>query len=165
MYDQKSGNSLFAFIITTRTLTNYFRLTTLRVFSSLVKNRVLCNGHTLGVWDLYIKAYRPLAFMSRIWHLAKAYPLHNNIANTIHQKYSNSMVAIMFYVFIFLLTLLSYTLMKRNNREPPQKGAKLPPGSMGWPYIGETLQLYSQDPNSFFASKQKRSLSSLSLLY
>ncbi|EER99010.1 abscisic acid 8'-hydroxylase 3 isoform X3 [Sorghum bicolor] len=32
----------------------------------------------------------------------------------------------------------------------------LPPGSMGWPYLGETLQLYSQDPNIFFASKQKR---------
>ncbi|KAL4350303.1 hypothetical protein AHAS_Ahas10G0128500 [Arachis hypogaea] len=27
---------------------------------------------------------------------------------------------------------------------------------MGWPYVGETLQLYSQDPNIFFASKQKR---------
>ncbi|KAJ1289954.1 hypothetical protein BS78_02G204200 [Paspalum vaginatum] len=27
---------------------------------------------------------------------------------------------------------------------------------MGWPYLGETLQLYSQDPNVFFASKQKR---------
>ncbi|GMN37626.1 hypothetical protein TIFTF001_006978 [Ficus carica] len=36
------------------------------------------------------------------------------------------------------------------------KLAKLPPGSMGWPFIGETLQLYSQDPNIFFASKQKR---------
>ncbi|KAK1288450.1 Abscisic acid 8'-hydroxylase 4 [Acorus calamus] len=27
---------------------------------------------------------------------------------------------------------------------------------MGWPFIGETLQLYSQDPNIFFTSKQKR---------
>ncbi|KAK2349424.1 abscisic acid 8'-hydroxylase CYP707A2 [Trifolium repens] len=27
---------------------------------------------------------------------------------------------------------------------------------MGWPYIGETLQLYSQHPNIFFASKQRR---------
>ncbi|OVA10475.1 Cytochrome P450 [Macleaya cordata] len=27
---------------------------------------------------------------------------------------------------------------------------------MGWPYIGETLQFYSQDPNVFFSSKQKR---------
>ncbi|KAL0738012.1 hypothetical protein Bca4012_014222 [Brassica carinata] len=27
---------------------------------------------------------------------------------------------------------------------------------MGWPYVGETFQLYSQDPNVFFASKQKR---------
>ncbi|XP_068634386.1 abscisic acid 8'-hydroxylase CYP707A2-like [Aristolochia californica] len=33
---------------------------------------------------------------------------------------------------------------------------RLPPGSLGWPYLGETLQLYSQNPNVFFASKQKR---------
>lgn len=32
----------------------------------------------------------------------------------------------------------------------------LPPGTLGLPYIGETFQLYSQDPNVFFASKQKR---------
>ncbi|KAL6655452.1 hypothetical protein ACP70R_006278 [Stipagrostis hirtigluma subsp. patula] len=37
-----------------------------------------------------------------------------------------------------------------------QAALMLPPGSMGWPYLGETLQLYSQDPNVFFASKQKR---------
>ncbi|CAI9769939.1 unnamed protein product [Fraxinus pennsylvanica] len=27
---------------------------------------------------------------------------------------------------------------------------------MGWPYLGETLQLYSKDPNIFFADKKKR---------
>jgi len=27
---------------------------------------------------------------------------------------------------------------------------------MGWPYIGETFQMYSQDPNVFFATKIKR---------
>ncbi|KAE9606957.1 putative (+)-abscisic acid 8'-hydroxylase [Lupinus albus] len=32
----------------------------------------------------------------------------------------------------------------------------LPPGSMGYPYIGETFQMYSQDPNVFFATKIKR---------
>ncbi|XP_022888886.1 abscisic acid 8'-hydroxylase 1-like isoform X2 [Olea europaea var. sylvestris] len=32
----------------------------------------------------------------------------------------------------------------------------LPPGTMGWPYIGETFQLYSQNPNLFFASKVKK---------
>ncbi|KAK7386858.1 hypothetical protein VNO78_27196 [Psophocarpus tetragonolobus] len=32
----------------------------------------------------------------------------------------------------------------------------LPPGTMGWPYIGETFQMYSQDPNVFFATKIKR---------
>lgn len=32
----------------------------------------------------------------------------------------------------------------------------LPPGTMGWPYIGETFQLYSQNPNLFLASKVKK---------
>ncbi|WJX17019.1 (+)-abscisic acid 8'-hydroxylase [Trifolium repens] len=32
----------------------------------------------------------------------------------------------------------------------------LPPGSMGWPYFGETLKLYTQNPNSFFSTRQKR---------
>lgn len=67
------------------------------------------------------------------------------------------MDAIFTYVFIFLLTLLSFLIfMRRDKREEPQKRAKLPPGSLGWPYIGETLQLYSQDPNTFFSTKQKR---------
>ena len=33
---------------------------------------------------------------------------------------------------------------------------KLPPGSMGWPYLGETLQLYSENPKIFFAARLKR---------
>ena len=59
------------------------------------------------------------------------------------------------FVFIFLLTLLLYVFLRKNKKES-QQIAKLPPGSMGWPYIGETLQLYSRDPNVFFAEKQKR---------
>ncbi|XP_062091746.1 abscisic acid 8'-hydroxylase CYP707A1-like [Humulus lupulus] len=67
------------------------------------------------------------------------------------------MDAFLFYVFIFLLTLLFFHfVIKITYKDGSQKRAKLPPGSMGWPYIGETLQLYSQDPNTFFASKQKR---------
>ncbi|XP_020112940.1 abscisic acid 8'-hydroxylase 1-like isoform X1 [Ananas comosus] len=39
----------------------------------------------------------------------------------------------------------------------PARKLPLPPGSMGWPYIGETFQLYSNsNPNIFFALKQKR---------
>ncbi|KAJ8750471.1 hypothetical protein K2173_015613 [Erythroxylum novogranatense] len=36
------------------------------------------------------------------------------------------------------------------------KAKRLPPGSMGWPYIGETLKLYTENPNSFFSSRRKR---------
>ncbi|XXG75231.1 hypothetical protein AAC387_Pa07g3785 [Persea americana] len=36
------------------------------------------------------------------------------------------------------------------------KSKRLPLGSMGWPYIGETLKLYTQNPNTFFSNKQKR---------
>ncbi|CAL2279092.1 unnamed protein product [Prunus armeniaca] len=59
------------------------------------------------------------------------------------------------YILLCLSTLLLYHFIKKQKRNSKHK-AKLPPGSMGWPYIGETLQMYSKDPNIFFASKQKR---------
>ncbi|XVF52159.1 hypothetical protein PTKIN_Ptkin04bG0242400 [Pterospermum kingtungense] len=55
-------------------------------------------------------------------------------------------------LFVFLCRcLLNCFKPSSRRRELP-----LPPGSLGWPYIGETFQLYSQNPNVFFASKQKR---------
>lgn len=62
---------------------------------------------------------------------------------------------ILLYIILFLPTLFSYIFMKKDKRKSPKR-AKLPPGSMGWPCIGETLQLYSQDPNVFFSTKQQR---------
>nr|XP_017234117.1 PREDICTED: abscisic acid 8'-hydroxylase 4-like isoform X2 [Daucus carota subsp. sativus] len=59
------------------------------------------------------------------------------------------------YVTFFLCTLLLYYLIKKAKIGQKHE-AKLPPGSMGLPYFGETLQLYSQDPNVLFATKQKR---------
>ncbi|XP_020552829.1 abscisic acid 8'-hydroxylase 1-like isoform X2 [Sesamum indicum] len=47
---------------------------------------------------------------------------------------------------LFLLKFLSFAKPK----------LPLPPGTMGWPYIGETFQLYSQNPNTFFSSKVKK---------
>ncbi|XP_054798444.1 abscisic acid 8'-hydroxylase 4-like isoform X1 [Prosopis cineraria] len=60
-------------------------------------------------------------------------------------------------VLFFLIPLFSsvFVLLKKQYRKPPTR-PQLPPGSMGWPRIGETLQLYSQNPNVFFAAKQKR---------
>ena len=66
-------------------------------------------------------------------------------------------IAILLYTFLFLLiTLLLYPFIMKYNKHKATSKPKVPPGSMGWPYIGETLQLYSQHPNTFFASKQKR---------
>ncbi|XP_042399541.1 abscisic acid 8'-hydroxylase 3-like [Zingiber officinale] len=53
-----------------------------------------------------------------------------------------------------LVRISKHKISKEPHRRRRQ--LKLPPGSMGWPYIGETLQLYSQDPNLFFATRQKR---------
>ncbi|XP_031485920.1 abscisic acid 8'-hydroxylase 2 [Nymphaea colorata] len=58
-----------------------------------------------------------------------------------------------FYVLsAILLSSFLYILKRWHSKE----NRRLPPGSMGWPYIGETLKLYSQDPNTFYASKQKK---------
>ncbi|XVF13776.1 hypothetical protein REPUB_Repub08aG0236600 [Reevesia pubescens] len=59
-----------------------------------------------------------------------------------------SLFASIFFIFLFRFLLKFF---KPSSRELP-----LPPGTLGWPYIGETFQLYSQNPNVFFASKQKR---------
>ncbi|EPS61772.1 hypothetical protein M569_13021, partial [Genlisea aurea] len=49
---------------------------------------------------------------------------------------------------LLLLLILFFTSRRRN--------LPLPPGTMGWPYVGETFQLYSHNPNTFFASKVKK---------
>ncbi|KAJ0700700.1 putative (+)-abscisic acid 8'-hydroxylase [Helianthus annuus] len=68
---------------------------------------------------------------------------------------SMKLLATIFYSIIFLSSLFSYCFFKKEKRLHKTR-AKLPPGSMGWPCIGETLQMYTQDPNVFFASKQRR---------
>ncbi|KAF5200407.1 Abscisic acid 8'-hydroxylase [Thalictrum thalictroides] len=46
--------------------------------------------------------------------------------------------------------------MFKSSSNSAMKKLPLPPGTIGWPYIGETFQLYSQNPNVFFTSKQRR---------
>ncbi|GKA93133.1 abscisic acid 8'-hydroxylase 4 [Tanacetum coccineum] len=50
----------------------------------------------------------------------------------------------------------SFHLEDKKEKRRNKQRARLPPGSLGWPCIGETLQMYSQDPSVFFASRQKR---------
>ncbi|XP_048334513.1 abscisic acid 8'-hydroxylase 4 isoform X2 [Ziziphus jujuba] len=60
-------------------------------------------------------------------------------------------------LFMYLICgLLLFILIKTQRRKLAKPTSSLPPGSMGWPYVGETLQLYSQNPNTFFATRQNR---------
>lgn len=58
-------------------------------------------------------------------------------------------------IYTTLAVALLFYLLIRKRGEQIRK-LRLPPGSMGLPYIGETFQLYSQDPNVFFASRVRR---------
>ncbi|KAG8645490.1 abscisic acid 8'-hydroxylase CYP707A2 [Manihot esculenta] len=64
-----------------------------------------------------------------------------------------SLLFMLFFVSI-LFVFLFHSIFKFFDFNP--RNLPLPPGSLGWPYIGETFQLYSQNPNVFFASKLKR---------
>ncbi|XP_057548316.1 abscisic acid 8'-hydroxylase 2-like [Amaranthus tricolor] len=61
------------------------------------------------------------------------------------------LVSLLSFFFILILITLFQLLW---NVYP--KDRRLPPGSMGWPYLGETLKLYTENPNSFFSNRQKR---------
>ncbi|KAJ4867434.1 Abscisic acid 8'-hydroxylase 1 [Raphanus sativus] len=63
--------------------------------------------------------------------------------------------ALLLTLFTGIIFLYFLRCIVSQRRRGPSK-LPLPPGTMGWPYVGETFQLYSQDPNVFFASKQKR---------
>ncbi|KAL8097111.1 abscisic acid 8'-hydroxylase 4 [Apium graveolens] len=57
---------------------------------------------------------------------------------------------------IFFVTIFLSCYLVQNQKKKQKHKATLPPGSMGLPYVGETLQMYSDDPNVLFAMKQKR---------
>ena len=61
-----------------------------------------------------------------------------------------------FFIFLLLLLVIIIIHSLFNFFTSSHPKLPLPPGSLGWPYIGETFQLYSQNPNVFFASKQKK---------
>ncbi|KAI7726015.1 hypothetical protein M8C21_033445 [Ambrosia artemisiifolia] len=58
-------------------------------------------------------------------------------------------------VILFLFIVLFHIIWPSHNRTSVGR-LRLPPGSMGWPYIGETLKLFTENPNSFFSNREKR---------
>jgi len=68
-------------------------------------------------------------------------------------------LATLLCLFLSFLSIIIFNSLIKSFFFSPPKGRRqlpLPPGTMGWPYIGETFQMYSQDPNVFFATKIKR---------
>lgn len=95
-----------------------------------------------------------LALVVQVSLLTPLYPLINTM-----QVFSLSPLFALFHSqFVILIPLLFCSLLLLlpflQWRQPRHK--RLPPGSMGWPYIGETLKLYTENPNSFFSNRQKR---------
>ncbi|KAJ4850680.1 hypothetical protein Tsubulata_027905 [Turnera subulata] len=66
-------------------------------------------------------------------------------------SYNSQAAFVMLLPLMIVALLLLYFLQWRH-----PKDKRLPPGSMGWPYLGETLKLYTENPNSFFSNRQKR---------
>ncbi|XP_021897462.1 abscisic acid 8'-hydroxylase 4-like [Carica papaya] len=56
-------------------------------------------------------------------------------------------------MLLFPLILLTSIVVGKSEKK---RMKNLPPGSMGWPYIGESLKLYSQNPDVFFQSRLQR---------
>ncbi|KQJ98633.1 abscisic acid 8'-hydroxylase 2 [Brachypodium distachyon] len=68
------------------------------------------------------------------------------------------LAAVVLTAVCILASLAVLLFAKRWDAAGESRGKKLPlpPGSMGLPYLGETLHLYSQNPSAFFAAKQTR---------
>ncbi|KAL5991861.1 hypothetical protein ACLOJK_012772 [Asimina triloba] len=85
--------------------------------------------------------------------LQRWFPSPRQLINMQQSLLPLSPFSVAFLLLPICVLLLSYKfLLKRD----PSRSKKLPPGSMGWPYIGETLKLYTQNPNTFFSTKRKR---------
>lgn len=67
-----------------------------------------------------------------------------------------SMDVFLFYSIFFII--LSVTLLRNLIKRMSLAKPKLPPGSMGLAYIGETPKLFSQNPDDFFSTRQERSI-------
>ncbi|KAJ6840204.1 abscisic acid 8'-hydroxylase 1-like [Iris pallida] len=59
-------------------------------------------------------------------------------------------------LLILLSTACTTSKRRRNKLSVAAAAAPLPPGSMGYPYVGETFQLYSDNPINFFADRQNK---------
>nr|XP_010933004.1 abscisic acid 8'-hydroxylase 1 [Elaeis guineensis] len=86
---------------------------------------------------------------------------NSTAGTTISTSTTIAMLPLLPSLLLCLLSLLYFLLARAKKQRSSATTATprklpLPPGSMGWPYIGETFQLYSSNPNTFFALKHKK---------
>ncbi|CAK9187272.1 unnamed protein product, partial [Ilex paraguariensis] len=118
---------------------------------------------------LYISPSPPRPLIIHLHHLhliilplLKACLWHFTMQPLFSQTYSfffilSQTYSVPYCFLLLLLTVLSSSvLLVLFLKWGHIKEKRLPPGSMGWPYIGETLKLYTENPNSFFSNRQKR---------
>ena len=96
------------------------------------------------------------SLLSSHYYLPSFFPFINLGLLYLNSKYMELIFAPIFFIFLLLLLVIIIIHSLFNFFTSSHPKLPLPPGSLGWPYIGETFQLYSQNPNVFFASKQKK---------
>ncbi|XP_011089493.1 abscisic acid 8'-hydroxylase 2 isoform X1 [Sesamum indicum] len=76
--------------------------------------------------------------------------------SSIPTPFLHQIMPIIFIVSLLLVLGSLLFLLQWKWCQPTLHKHRLPPGSMGWPYVGETLKLYTQHPNTFFSVRRKR---------
>ncbi|MQM20983.1 hypothetical protein Taro_054014 [Colocasia esculenta] len=59
-------------------------------------------------------------------------------------------------LLLLLLLLVLHHVLGGRYVVSSRKRMQLPPGSMGWPLVGETLRLFQQSPSIFFSDRKRR---------
>ncbi|KAI4334544.1 hypothetical protein L6164_019224 [Bauhinia variegata] len=92
--------------------------------------------------------------------LASSFNMQPTFSVTFQSHFHLLLISCLLLLIAVLLLPCFFFSVRRSRRQVqhPQltKPKCLPPGSMGWPFVGETLKLYTQNPNSFFSKRQQK---------
>ncbi|XP_048234575.1 abscisic acid 8'-hydroxylase 2 isoform X2 [Ricinus communis] len=102
--------------------------------------------------SLYFCVFLIFTAMQQLTTLLSSLSSSSAAAYSFYQSHQELGFVLIMVILLFLILFLLPLFLQWHH----SKDKRLPPGSMGWPYIGETLKLYTENPNSFFSNRQKR---------